>query len=547
MFHLKIAFLTLIFIIYSTVKHVQGAERIFKTVNTPLGRIRGRLFNTTSGNPVYIFRGIPYAEPPVGQLRFKPPVPLSPWNDTKDALSYPERCIQRTGDGTIEGVEDCLYLNVFTPELPSNISVPRPVLVMIHGGCFMTGYAEERPLDFYIDHGIVVITLQYRLGALGFMSTGDSLLPGNLGMKDQVLALQWVKQNILAFGGNPDEVTIEGQSSGGAAVQYHMMSPKSKGLFKRAIAQSGSALCPWSFSKNATDRTYRYTSYLGHDAQNSSDLMEFLMTVDAAALVEARYPALNQEDRLSTLICVWAPHVEPEHEDAFLTEEPWVIMSENRYTHVPYLTGVTDYELLIRTQENEMFGTEEGIQDLNDNFDGYVAHELRFPTREEQLNVSAQIRQFYYGDSEITLELNDTTATMISDLMIVEAVDTTVRNMSRDSSEPVYYYQFSFSGPLNAYPNFPGASHGDDRRYMSYYTSLETDSAGYRIAMQLLQLWTNFVKYSDPIPYDTDELLTEDWKQYEADSTNYLGIGSTLEAGTGLNKERMDFWHSVMP
>ncbi|XP_047106428.1 esterase FE4-like [Schistocerca piceifrons] len=224
-----------------------------------------------------------------------PPVPLSPWNDTKDALSYPERCIQRLGDGTIEGVEDCLYLNVFTPELPSNISVPRPVLVMIHGGCFMTGYAEERPLDFYIDHGIVVVTIQYRLGALGFMSTGDSLLPGNLGMKDQVLALQWVKQNILAFGGNPDEVTIEGQSSGGAAVQYHMMSPKSKGLFKRAIAQSGSALCPWSFSKNATDRTYRYTSYLGHDAQNSSDLMEFLMTVDAAALVEARYPALNQE------------------------------------------------------------------------------------------------------------------------------------------------------------------------------------------------------------------------------------------------------------
>ncbi|XP_047106427.1 venom carboxylesterase-6-like [Schistocerca piceifrons] len=184
-----------------------------------------------------------------------------------------------------------------------------------------------------------------------FMSTGDSLLPGNLGMKDQVLALKWIKQNIRAFGGNPDEVTISGQSSGGSAVHYHLLSPLSKGLFKRAIAQSGSALSPWAFTTNATDRTLRYASYLGFIGETTSELMEFLMTVDAKEFVKARGPALDPKDRKNALICVWAPHVEPENEGAFLTEHPAKLISENRYTHVPYLTGVTSYELLVRTQE----------------------------------------------------------------------------------------------------------------------------------------------------------------------------------------------------
>ncbi|XP_049947924.1 esterase SG1-like [Schistocerca serialis cubense] len=245
--HIKIVYLAFALSIYSLVKQTElntnclvvacfsndyvcsfGAPRIFKTVVTPLGPIRGRQLNTTTGNPVYTFKGIPYAEPPVGSLRFQPPVPVSSWTEEKDALITPNRCIQMDGWGNIKGDEDCLYLNVFSPELPSDTSVPRPVLVLIHVGCFRTGYAQQRSLDYYIDHGIVVVTIQYRLGALGFMSTGDSLLPGNLGMKDQVLALKWIKQNIKAFGGNPDEVTIAGQSSGGSAVHYHLLSPLSK-------------------------------------------------------------------------------------------------------------------------------------------------------------------------------------------------------------------------------------------------------------------------------------------------------------------------------
>ncbi|XP_047109244.1 esterase FE4-like [Schistocerca piceifrons] len=406
--------------------------------------------------------------------------------------------------------------------------------------------AQSCHLIHYIDHGIVVESIQYRLGALGFMSTGDSLLPGNLGMKDQVLALKWIKQNFRAFGGNPDEVTISGQSSGGSAVHYHVLSPLSKGLFKRAIAQSGSALSPWAFTTNATDRTFRYASYLGFIGETTSELMEFLMTVDAKEFVKARGPALDPKDCKNALICVWAPHVEPENEGAFLTEHPAKLISENRYTHVPHLTGVTSYELLVRTQADGLFATEDGAKNLNDNFDLYVADELRFSSEEQQLKVAEEVRQFYYGDNEITPAMNDSTATMISDLLIVEGIDTTVRNMSRDSSEPVYYYQFSFNGPLNTFPDFPGTSHGDDRRYMWYYESPETCSPGYLTAVQLLQMWTNFIKYSDPSPYSGGK-VTVDWNAYKPDNPNYLEVGCTIQPGTSPNKDRMDFWHSVMP
>ncbi|XP_049851857.1 esterase FE4-like [Schistocerca gregaria] len=545
MLHLKLIWLAHVLLLCIHLKHVQGAGT-YKTIDTPLGSLRGQQLTTTAGNTVYFFRGIPYAEPPVGGLRFQPPVPISPWTERRDALAASSSCTQLTGKGTIEGTEDCLYLNVFTPELPSDNDNPKPVLVNIHGGCFTAGSGGSRPSEYFIDNGIVYVAINYRLGPLGFMSTGDSLLPGNLGMKDQVLALQWVQQNIAAFGGNPNDVTIFGQSAGGASVHYHLLSPLSKGLFHRGIASSGAALNPWAFDKNAADRTFRYVSYLGYNAESTSDLMDFLMNVEATELVKAKSPALSDEDRTGFMMCVWVPHVEPENDGAFLTEEPWVIMSEGRYNQVPYLTGITSYELLSRTQANGAFASEDGVKNLNDNFDAYVAHDLRISDKDEQLEVSAQIRQFYFGDNEITLKDNDTIATLASDLMFVEGIDTVVRNMSLSSAEPVYYYEFSFNGPLSTYPDFPGACHGDDARYMSNYAGQDPNSAAYKIGLQMNQVIANFIKYGDPTP-NTDDVVTVDWNTYSSDSTNYLEFASPLYVSTGLNKERMDFWHSVMP
>ncbi|XP_047106565.1 venom carboxylesterase-6-like [Schistocerca piceifrons] len=167
-------------------------------------------------------------------------------------------------------------------------------MVWIHGGCF-TGGSGSTVADYFVDNDVIFVGINYRLGLLGFLSTNDDVVPGNMGLKDQVEALRWVQRNIAAFGGDPDKVTIFGQSAGGASIHYHVLSPMSKGLFKNAIAMSGSALNPWAFSRNATDRAVRFAGTLGYTGTSSSDLVNFLKTVDANTLVLDASSALSEE------------------------------------------------------------------------------------------------------------------------------------------------------------------------------------------------------------------------------------------------------------
>ncbi|KAL3282159.1 hypothetical protein HHI36_005354 [Cryptolaemus montrouzieri] len=162
------------------------------------------------------------------------PVPIEPWKDVLDATKphavCPQRDIYRRTD-LIEGDEDCLYLNVYTPRLPSENLELLPVMVFFHGGGFLCGGGNSYWYgpDVLLDRDIVLVVTNYRLGALGFLSTGDSVSPGNYGLKDQSLALKWVKKNIEYFGGDPDSITLFGESAGGASANYHMLSPLSKG------------------------------------------------------------------------------------------------------------------------------------------------------------------------------------------------------------------------------------------------------------------------------------------------------------------------------
>uniref|UniRef100_A0A914XKG6 Carboxylic ester hydrolase n=1 Tax=Plectus sambesii TaxID=2011161 RepID=A0A914XKG6_9BILA len=195
-----------------------------------------------------VFLGIPYAAPPVGPLRFKPPQSSTAWNSLLNATSFEsyKQCPQLNSfiSNPQGSSEDCLYLNVFSPNVSSLVKYP--VMVWIHGGALVSGNAQffgiKGTVRNLVSRGVVVVTLQYRLGLLGFFTTGTSDFPANLGMLDQVMALQWVKQEISAFGGDPSQVTIFGESAGGASVSAHTYSPLSKGLFQKAIMQSGVTL-----------------------------------------------------------------------------------------------------------------------------------------------------------------------------------------------------------------------------------------------------------------------------------------------------------------
>lgn len=230
------------------------------------------------------FLGIRYAAPPVGDLRWKPPLPPAPWTTPRDATTFGTMCPQGASTD-----EDCLFLNVYVPTqaLKRARASRYPVMVWMHGGAYFLGAGSQFDPTKMVANGVIVVTINYRLGALGFMahpalsaesSYGGS---GNYGTMDQQLALRWVQRNIAAFGGSPNRVTIFGESAGGNSVLAHLVSPTAKGLFRRVISQSGTSeqRLPTLTQAEATGR--RFASAVGCPEQTAA----CLRAVPAATLV----------------------------------------------------------------------------------------------------------------------------------------------------------------------------------------------------------------------------------------------------------------------
>lgn len=217
-------------------------------VDTKYGKLEG-----TQEGPVQAWKGVPYAQPPLGSLRFRPPQPLQAWSGTRDVSRFSPTAPQKaalmenlTGRSRADYNEDCLYLNVWSPAADNK---RRPVMVWIHGGAFVTGAGSVpwyNGVSFASQGEVVVVTINYRLGIFGFLHLAefggeDFVTSGNCGILDQVAALQWVHENIEAFGGDPDNVTIFGESAGSMSVSILLGLPEAQGLFHKAILESGTA------------------------------------------------------------------------------------------------------------------------------------------------------------------------------------------------------------------------------------------------------------------------------------------------------------------
>ncbi|XP_044529356.1 acetylcholinesterase isoform X3 [Gracilinanus agilis] len=275
------------------------------------GKLRG-IQLSAPGGPVSAFLGIPFAEPPVGPRRFLPPEPKRAWNGVLDATSFPHVCYQYV-DNLYPGFqgsemwnpnrelsEDCLYLNVWTPS-PRPV-VPAPVLVWIYGGGFYSGATS---LDVYDGRflarveGAVLVSMNYRVGAFGFLALpGSREAPGNVGLLDQRLAMQWVKDNVAAFGGDPRSVTLFGESAGAASIGMHLLSPPSRGLFHRAVLQSGTPNGPWATvgAGEARRRATLLARLVGcPTGSNDTELVVCLRTRPAQDLVDQEWQVLPQE------------------------------------------------------------------------------------------------------------------------------------------------------------------------------------------------------------------------------------------------------------
>ncbi|CAN7980058.1 unnamed protein product [Ixodes pacificus] len=250
--HFTSLLLTNVIAVFCSVLSSVAAATNVPIVRTDSGLVAGARIEV-GDSTVDAFLGIPYAEPPVGELRFRRPVPVSPWNGTYNATSKPKPCWQLdlrfVANATMSysnASEDCLYLNVWKPvsscSEANSCAKKYPVIIFIHGGAFQWGDSAlflYDPANFVALSDVVFVTFNYRLSLLGFLSLETAEMPGNVGLWDQNLVLKWVRKNIESFGGDPNEVTLSGQSAGGISAGLHAVSPHSQGLFKRVVMQSG--------------------------------------------------------------------------------------------------------------------------------------------------------------------------------------------------------------------------------------------------------------------------------------------------------------------
>ncbi|XP_005393195.1 PREDICTED: cholinesterase isoform X2 [Chinchilla lanigera] len=320
-------------------------------VTTKTGKVRGTNLPVLGGT-VTAFLGIPYAQPPVGRLRFRRPQPLNKWSGVWNATKYANSCHQNI-DQSFPGFhgsemwnpntalsEDCLYLNVWIPApKPKNATV----MIWIYGGGFQTGTSSLHVYDGKFlarVERVIVVSMNYRVGALGFLALpGNPEAPGNLGLFDQQLALQWVQSNIAAFGGSPASVTLFGESAGAASVGLHLLSSKSYPLFTRAILQSGSPSAPWAVMppSEARNRTLMLAQFTGCSKDNETEMIKCLQTKDPQEILLNEVFVLPYDTLLSV-------NFGPTVDGDFLPDMPETLLRLGQFKKTQVLVGVNKDE-----------------------------------------------------------------------------------------------------------------------------------------------------------------------------------------------------------
>lgn len=343
--------------------------------------------------------------------------------------------------GLPTGVEDCLTLNVYTP---GQVSYKRlyPVMVFLYGGGYKTGSNTNYLYNpqFLVQKGVIVVTVNYRLGAFGFLCLRIPGAPGNIGLKDQVAALQWIKENIRTFGGNPDSVTIFGGSAGSAYVSYLIMSPAAKGLFRRAIMESASALSPFAFSNDPIGRASLVAYNMGYNTKNPFEILQIFRNATKNQILMAS--ATNSSVNLWSKY-VFRPCIEKQtiNSKPFLTMSPHEVLESGRYNKVSMIIGYNDKEgiLYVKHFNKQLY------KKLNDNFSDMLPDNLYFSNSSEKAKVASEVRTFYFGNRTINEESVDSMIDFISDVMFHYPSASTIEYFLNHKHLPIFNYYFSLA------------------------------------------------------------------------------------------------------
>uniref|UniRef100_A0A8C6G514 Carboxylic ester hydrolase n=3 Tax=Mus TaxID=862507 RepID=A0A8C6G514_MUSSI len=522
--------------------HVQGHDspETSPIRSTHTGQVQGRLIHvkdTKAG--VHTFLGIPFAKPPVGPLRFAPPEAPEPWSGVRDGTSQPAICPQNV-TMNMEGLkelkltlppvsmsEDCLYLNIYTPahaQEGSNL----PVMVWIHGGALTVGMASMYDGSVLAaTEDVVVVAIQYRLGVLGFFSTGDEHARGNWGFLDQVAALRWVQQNIAHFGGNPDRVTIFGESAGGISVSSHVVSPMSKGLFHRAIMESGVALLPgtiFSFSEVVYQMVAKRS---GCEAMDSEALVRCLRGKSEEEIL-----AISKNFQMIPGVV----------DGEFLPKHPQELLASADFHPVPSIIGFNNDEYgwivpkVIGSTQTIKGITRENLQAVLKD----TAPQMMLPPECSDL-----LMEEYMEDIEDPKTLQIQFTEMMEDFMFV--IPSLQVAYFQRSHAPVYFYEFQHQSSFlkDVRPPHVNADHGDEVPFVfgSFFWGMKLNLTEEEklLNRRMMKYWANFARHGNPnsesLPY---------WPVFDHDE-QYLQLNIQPAVGQFQKARKLQFWTKTLP
>jgi para-nitrobenzyl esterase len=478
------------------------------------------------------FRGIPYAAPPVGELRWKPPQPPSPWRTARRATELSAACpqgdlvyhaIQRTvstvgGDPSLVepvGVtsEDCLYLNVLTTALHG--TRPQPVMLWLHGGGGSYGRGDDR-FATLAAKGVVVVTINYRLGVFGWLShpalTAESAhqSSGNYGLLDQIAALSWVRRNIARFGGDPGNVTVFGQSSGAEYVGCLMASPLAHGLFHRAIMQSGS---PTDLYRSV----HHPDGEVGSAEKSGVDLAHKLGAGDGSEAIK-KLRQTSTDDVLTAAADGEFDHV---IDGWVLPEQPLVIFAHHEQVDVPVMIGSTAREL------SNLLAPKERTADTFRNW-----------VRRNFAPIADDVLALYPIPAPA-----DATEAFIkagTELEVAAPARWTAQAMHGVKNK-AYLYEVTWAYPSPGGQQL-GAFHGIELWLMLDLRSVPHDPTGDALAEALRAYWAQFARTGDP-----DVPGTPAWPPYDSRTAPYLKLGTKIEPATGLHQEAFALIQRLYP
>ncbi|XP_031561133.1 cholinesterase 1-like [Actinia tenebrosa] len=531
---------------------VLGSKMNHRRVLTQQGYVRGirQDIQTNNGQAktVYKFLGVPYVEKPIGDLRFKPPQALSTRRSSDyDATSVRPICMQdEYYFDSIRGAwpefdpkrdmsEDCLYLNIYTQSTRGKKKYP--VIFYIHGGGYFSGSPtrDTSPGEYLPTRGVVLVTIQYRLGPFGFFTTGDSEAPGNVGLLDQVEALKWVQRNIEGFCGDKNSVTLLGESAGGSSVGLHYLSPLSRGLFHRGIAVSGVDLCPFAHKPKSTVLEYskELVRKVNCSKATSRQILQCLKSVSSATFFNNRIYWLMQ----------------PFVDQRFLPDEPKILRKRGKFYKLPLMSGFVSQEgSFVVDLYSKNYNTTYNSTGLGEYLDN-VFLPIEYNCKKDKAYVAYNALKFQYtpwDDLNNRAMFRHKLTEMWSDYFFIAPTDAAL-TIHSDHGDPTYMFEFAHRSRYHPKPEWMGVIHEDTTAYkfglplLNSKTRLKFDKKDKKVSDMVVTMFTNFAKFGNPTPRRVRGLK---WDNFDSSKKAYLKIKENSVMTSKYHPLRMAFWNS---